>query len=331
VVVNFFIEVREAKTVIPKLGTVEYLPIREVWPSEATSFTPWLLENEGLLGDLLGIDISLTRNEEKVGDFSLDLLGENLTNGTTLIVENQLERTDHSHLGQLLTYAGGLEPSTIVWIASDFRDEHRAALDWLNEVTDETTHFFAVVIKAIKIGNSLPAPWLELVAQPNSWSELSRRAAHSSEVSEAQLRYESFWNGFLSKFRPHHEIYQRKRAPRRQYLTLASGVTGIVIGANVQKDRVYVDLYFSDSNAEVNKARLEHLAARKDQVESVFGHELSWEDLVNRVACRIGFYGDGGLNDESAWESSQEWLHETVMSFVRVTEMPDFAALRTIS
>lgn len=97
---------------IPQLGTVEYVPLREVWKNEASSFTPWLLENEEVLGDLLGIEISLTRNEEKVGDFSLDFLGANLTDDSTLIVENQLERTDHSHLGQLMTYAGGLEPSS---------------------------------------------------------------------------------------------------------------------------------------------------------------------------------------------------------------------------
>ena len=315
---------------IPKLGIVEYLPLREVWKNEATSFTPWLLENEAVLGDLLGIEISLTRNEEKVGDFSLDLLGVNLTDDSTLVVENQLERTDHSHLGQLLTYAGGLEPSTIVWIASEFRDEHRAALDWLNEVTDEKTHFFGVVVKAVRIGNSLPAPWLELVVQPNSWSEMTRKAKSSRELTETQERYEAFWTQFLNTHRSALDFYKRKRPPQRQWLAIPTGIGGIHYGLNVQRERIYVDLYFGHSNPEVNHQRLALLEEHKEAVEQVFGAELSWEYLEDRKGCRLGFYGEGGLNDESTWNKSQDWLHSVMTRFLAVTGLPEFRQLREI-
>jgi hypothetical protein len=316
---------------IPKLGAVEFLPLREVWKNEATSFTPWLLENENVLGDLLGIEISLTMNEEKVGAFSLDLLGVNLTDDSTLIVENQLERTDHSHLGQLLTYAGGLDPSTIVWIASEFRDEHRAALDWLNEVTDDTTHFFGVVVKAIKIGDSLPAPWLELVVQPNSWSELTRRAKNSSEISETQQRYGLFWQQFLDRYAAHNPIYKGKHAPQRQWLSLGTGVPGILIGLNVLKGSLKVDLYFGHNDPDVNQARLSFLEQHRGEVESAFGSELSWESLEDRKGCRVGYYGEGGVDDESAWAQSQAWLHEAATRFAAVTQLPAFQELRTIS
>lgn len=315
---------------IPKLGVVEYLPLREVWNNEATSFTPWLLENEAVLGDLLGIEISLTRNEEKVGDFSLDLLGINLTDDSTLVVENQLERSDHSHLGQLLTYAGGLEPSTIVWIASEFRDEHRAALDWLNEVTDDKTHFFGVVVRAVRIGDSLPAPWLELVVQPNSWSEMTRKAKNSRELTYTQQKYEEFWTQFLDSYRSELDLYKRKRPPRRQWLAIPTGVGHINYGLNVQRKRVYVDLYFGHPTPEVNQARLAFLEEHREKIEGVFGAELSWEYLDGRKACRIGYYGEGGLNDEVSWKESQDWLHSVTKRFVAVTGLPEFRQLREI-
>ena len=313
----------------PDLGKIEFLPLRQVWANEATAFTPWLLENENLLGDLLGVEISLAKNEHKVGDFSLDLLGTNLTDDSPLIVENQLERTDHSHLGQLLTYAGGLEPSTIVWIASEFRDEHRAALDWLNQVTDEQTHFFGVVVKAIRIGDSAPAPWLELVVKPNQWSELSKRASQSSEITERKDRYLRFWDSLLTINRDKHRMFARKRPDSREWLSLGSGITGITIGMNVQRHRIYVDLYFK-GDAERNLARFEHLRASKDLVEDTFGSGLSWEELEERKACRIGFYGEGSILEEESWRQSQDWLVDTALRFAKVTELPVFQELRNI-
>lgn len=313
----------------PKLGRIRFVPVREVWANEATSFTPWLLENEDLLGDLLGIEVSLSANEHKVGDFSLDLLGTNLSNDTPLIVENQLARTDHSHLGQLLTYAGGLEPSTIVWIASEFRDEHRSALDWLNEVTDERTHFFGVVVQAVRIDDSPPAPWLELVVKPNQWSEVARQATQARSQTGAGERYLRFWAGFLETNRGRHEMFARKRPVARQWLSFKTGVGGIVIGLNVQRKRIYADLYFGDS-AETNLARLQHLKNHQELVEQAFGDSLSWEDLEEARACRIGFYGEGSLLEEENWTDSQAWLADVGERFSKVTGLEVFQELRGI-
>ena len=316
-------------TSIPSLGTVEFLPVREVWANEATSFTPWLLANEQVLGDLLGLEIELTENEHKVGNFSLDLFGTNLTDNTKLIVENQLEKTDHSHLGQLLTYAGGLEPSTIVWIASDFRDEHRAALDWLNEVTDEKTHFFGVVVKAVKIGNSKPAPWLELVVKPNQWTEETKRATQSSARSETEERYLRFWEGFIESQGHRDSIIQGKSPVPRHFLTIKTGIGGVWIGLSVQKKRILADLFFYE-DAEKNMERFEHLIKHKEEVEQVFGAELSWEPLEDAKATRVGYYGKGSILDEASWSDSQDWLGDVCSRFLRVTEMKVFQELRNI-
>ena len=312
-----------------EIGRVQFVPVRDVWPNEASSFTPWLLQNETILGDLLGIEISLARNEHKVGDFSLDLLGTNLSDDTPLIVENQLARTDHSHLGQLLTYAGGLEPSTIVWIATEFRDEHRAALDWLNEVTDEQTHFFGVVVKAIRVDDSAPAPWLELVVKPNEWSEVTKRAARSGNNTETEERYKRFWQSFLHSQRDKHPAFAPKRSSSRQWMSLKTGVSGVGLGMNVQLERIYVDIWFH-AHAATNTERIEHLEKHRELVESAFGAPLSWEALEGSRWARIGFYGEGALLDEENWPTYQDWLAETAIRFLRVTELEVFQELQSI-
>ena len=313
----------------PTLGRVHFVPVREVWGNEANSFTPWLLENEDLLGEVLGIEVSLSANEHQVGDFSLDLLGTNLLNDTPLIVENQLARTDHSHLGQLLTYAGGLEPSTVVWIASEFRDEHRAALDWLNEISDERTHFFGIVVKAVRIGDSPPAPWLELVVKPNEWSEVARQATKSRGQAESKERHQRFWAGFLDSYRGTHEMFSNRRPSSIQWMAFKTGVSKIGIGLNVQRKRIYADLYFDDS-AETNLARLDHLLQHQDTIEQTFGDSLSWEELEGARACRIGYYGEGSLLDEENWPSAHAWLGDVALRFKRVTELEVFQELRNI-
>lgn len=164
----------------PVLGRLTPVPPREVWAHEALNFTPWLLANQDVLGEALGMDLELVTAEHPVGGFSLDLLGHDRATGDTVIVENQLEITDHIHLGQILTYAGGTDPKNIVWIAAAFREEHRAALDWLNTHTDEDTRFFGVEVRVVRIGDSEPAPMLRVVAQPNDWGKQVKRAASSA-------------------------------------------------------------------------------------------------------------------------------------------------------
>jgi hypothetical protein len=161
------------------LARIEWKDIREVWKHEAAGFTPWLLQNAEELGLALGLEIELEKAEHPVGGLSLDLIGRDLTHDALLIVENQIEQSDHSHLGQLLTYTAGTEAQTIAWIAKSFREEHRVALDWLNQHTGEEIRLSGVVVKALSIDGSRPAPLFELVAKPNDWSSGDRFAIHS--------------------------------------------------------------------------------------------------------------------------------------------------------
>lgn len=171
------------------LGRLEPVNPREVWPSEAHDFTPWLLANAPALSEAVGMDLRLEAAEYPVGGFSLDLIGVDTATGDGVIVENQLEASDHSHLGQILTYAGGTDPVNVLWLATSFREEHRAALEWLNERTDERTRFFAVRIQVVRIGTSSPAPLFTLVVQPNDWGKRVRVSAgtHGLKWTEADF------------------------------------------------------------------------------------------------------------------------------------------------
>ena len=164
------------------LGRLEQIDLREAWESEPGHFTPWLAQDENLrlLGETIGIDLECEAQEKKVGLFRADILCKNMATDEWVLIENQLERSDHTHLGQLLTYAAGLNTVTIVWIARQFTDEHRAALDWLNEHTSDKISFFALEVELWRIGDSPIAPKFNIVCKPNDWTRTVQRVVKRS-------------------------------------------------------------------------------------------------------------------------------------------------------
>jgi len=316
---------------IPNLGRIRKVPLREVWKNEATSFTPWLLQNEDVLSELLGIDISLDRREESVGRYSLDLIGRNNDDGTTVIVENQLENTDHSHLGQLLTYAGGLEAATIIWIASEFRDEHRAALDWLNRVTGEATHFYGVEVSAIQIGDSLPAPDLTLVVEPNDFGKSVKSARDAKWLNERGSKYQEFWQRFIDEAQESFPELKSRKAPTRQYMGLPIGVSGCYRTVSFGRSHLKVELYFGSPAPETNSARLDVLYEHKREIEEIFGDELSWEELEGKKATRVAFYRDASILSVGDWTDYLQWTITNFGNLTRVTEADLFkSAMATL-
>ena len=316
---------------IPSLGRIRKVPLREVWNNEATSFTPWLLGNEDVLSELLGIDISLDRREESVGRYSLDLIGRNNDDGTTVIVENQLENTDHSHLGQLLTYAGGLEAATIIWIASEFRDEHRAALDWLNRVTGEATHFYGVEVSAIQIGDSLPAPDLTLVVEPNDFGKSVKSARDAKWLNERGSKYQEFWQRFIDEAQESFPELKSRKAPTRQYMGLPIGVSGCYRTVSFGRSHLKVELYFGSPAPETNSARLDVLYEHKREIEEIFGDELSWEELEGKKATRVAFYRDASILSVGDWTDYLQWTITNFGNLTRVTEADLFkSAMATL-
>ena len=179
------------------LGRLQRVDLRTIWTSEPVQFTPWLArpENLEILGETLGLELELEAQEKEVGSFRADIVCRDIGTGSSVLIENQLEQTDHDHLGKLLTYAAGLQAVTVVWLAERFRDEHRAALDWLNDITHEESRFFGLEIELWRIGDSPAAPKFNIVSMPNDWSR-SVRSVDDVELSETKLKQRNTGPGY---------------------------------------------------------------------------------------------------------------------------------------
>lgn len=298
---------------IPKLSRLVPVDVRTVWPMEASSFTPWLLANASVLGDALGMDLELEVAEHKVGGFSLDLVGRESESDEVVIVENQFGPTDHRHLGQLLTYAGGTEPATVVWIAESFRDEHRAALDWLNQRTDSSTRFFGVQLSAVTLHGAptdLVAPLLDVVVKPNDWGKQVKKAA-VEKVSSKQLLYQQFWVAWLEKVSS--RGWTNRKAPAQHWVYLPSGSSGARYVVSFRTKGMLSELFFHAEEPSINQARWQILADKREAIEQAFGEALIFDDLPHRKGCRIGLERTDAspIEDTNAWPSYMAWLEET--------------------
>jgi hypothetical protein len=294
----------------PSLGRLTVLAPREVWAHEAHHFTPWLLENVDVLSDVLGMDLSLDVAEHPVGGFSLDLMGTDVTTGRTVIVENQLEGSDHTHLGQILTYAAGTDPTTIVWVAASFRPEHRAAIDWLNARTDEDTRFFGVEIGVVRIGDSEPAPSFKLIAQPNDWEKTVRTATKDAEATGKQVLYRAFWNSWIELMRDQRPHWSRAtRAPRDSWFSLTTGSAGTRYYTSFTRRGLSSELVFESPDADINTSRFEMLQATREPLETAYGGVLEWQSLPERKSTRVAEYrADADVAHEQQWDDYLRWL-----------------------
>jgi len=302
------------------LSRLEKVPLREAWRHESGDFTPWLAENDNLmlLADAIGLsELECVAVEHQVGDFKLDIL---CTDGDDqVIIENQLEKTNHTHLGQILAYAAGVGARKVIWIAESFRPEHAAALQFLNENTTEELSFFAVEVELWKIGDSPLAPKFEVVVKPNDWvksgREQARAATSSSTIKQLQMR---FWLALIE----HLNIAApgiRPQKPRPQHwLNLSIGKAGfnLAVTANTRNERIGVELYFSGSDSKKNFA---DLMTHKAAIEKDIGFELDWQELPDAKACRVAsWYPDASLVDESRWVEYLGWVERRLVILDRV-------------
>ena len=240
------------------LANIEQVDLREVWPSEPSDFTPWLADNISALGTALGLELEMRQLEAEVGGYSLDILASDLNRDRPVVIENQLEATDHDHLGKLLTYAAGFDANVVVWLTREFRDEHRQALDWLNQRTGEDTLFFGVVVELWKIDNSRPAPHFNLVAAPNDWRKES--VAPPPKPSEKGERYRAFFQTLIDTLRERHQFTKGRRAQPQNWYTFVSGDRRFRYGANfTAAGHARVEVYIDSGDASENRVLFDAL------------------------------------------------------------------------
>ncbi len=307
----------------PTLGRLERVDLRDIWLSEASDFTPWLARSENLvvLAETLGLDLELEAQERRVGPFRADILCKDIGTDRWVLIENQLERTDHTHLGQLLTYASGLEAVTIVWVAAKFTEEHRSTLDWLNRITDDSFKFFGLEVELWRIGQSPAAPKFNIISKPNDWSHAVAQAARAiddSELSEMRVLQRSYWDGLQSVLkRLSGPVSGNRKAQPQSWMSYSVGRGGFHIGAVMlrPKKQIRAELYISGDSA---KAMLEQLKQQRGEIEREVGCVLQWEDLPSRRDCRVSAYlNDVDPEDESDWPRQHEWLAKKLNDFHR--------------
>ena len=319
-------------TTMQGLGTIERVDIREIWPNEAADFTPWLAENLATLGKALGLDLELQTQEAPVGGFSLDILARDVRSGRPVVIENQLGQTDHTHLGQLLTYAAGFDANVIVWIAKEFRDEHRQALDLLNHRTGEESEFFGVEVQLWKIAESPPAVNFNLVSTPNEWRPQTVNSPRAGgPVSEKGEKYREFFQGLIDTLRERHQFTNAKKGQPQNWYSFSAGTTGFSYGVNFNADgRARVELYIDTIEQERNKQAFDWVEDQKESVESELDAPLEWERLDNRRASRISILRLGTIDDnQETLKALNDWMIERLLDFRRVFG-PRLAELRDV-
>ena len=298
------------------IGTLSPVDIREVWPREASDFTPWLAENADRLGEVLGMDLVHEQTEAKVGRYSADLVFREESTDRLVVVENLFRATDHDHLGKLITYAAGLEASYAVLLGPELRDEHRSALIWLNSASTSDFGFFGLVLEAWRIGESEPAPKLRVEVKPDDWSR-SVRTGHGSELTGPQQAYQRFWGEFLPAFRGAHPGWTRTVRPSKSSWMSFPSARSDLLKHNAAfcrpaggKYRLRVEVYIDSGDADVNKDTFEALHEKQQQIEEVVGEGLAWERLDGKRAPRIALYFPTEIRvaDEQRWPDARAWL-----------------------
>ena len=305
------------------LKQLTLVELSEVWETEPQHFTPWLAreENLTLLGKTLGIELELEAQEINVGDFRADILCKNTEDDSWVIIENQLDPTDHKHVGQLLTYAAGLDASIVIWIAKTFRSEHCAMLDWQNRITDERYRFFGIEMKVWQIEDSARAAQFDVVSSPNNWTRGvnrdTQRAANQELSGRRQWRLR-YWTG-LGEYMVDNGSSLNCPAPTtRNYIRFSIGRTNFTVQAWVASSNreIGIRLYMA---GDFSKAHYHLLKEQQEEIHNEFGETLEWYELPTSERSRISLSKqDTDPLDENDWPHQYEWLTTRLERFNQV-------------
>ncbi len=299
------------------LGELVPVEPKSIWTDEARDFTPWLAENIHLLSQRLGLDLQVEDQESGVGAFRADIVASDSATQKPVVIENQLEETDHEHLGKILTYAAGKEAAVSIWVSTKIRPEHQAALQWLNDVTGPDTAFFGLELEVLQIANSPPAPNFKVVVQPNEWvkSQRSRR-----EVSELNTAYGAFWTRMLEVLREKHPGITNARVGQQyNYQSFAAGKTGFSIQTRFAKDSVLqAELVIAYPERGYNEWAFDRLANQREVIQEEIGRELLWHRLDEFQYSTIGFARSGSFDQAGdGWDDQAIWFADNAATLYR--------------
>ena len=304
------------------LGRLEKVELRDFFKDEARDFTPWLAQEENLelLSETLGIDIELEDTEVRIGKFSADIVGLDRSSNRVIIIENQLEKTNHDHLGKIITYGGGKDAGIVIWICKKIQQEHRKGLDYLNDISTEDYSFFGIEMELWKIGESEPAPKFNIVVSPNEWSKSVKSSTSSfTTLTDTKILQKEFWTELKDYFTDNN-TFLSMRTPRPQHwysFGVGKSYFGIDIRIDTQKNITWCDFNLWGSDVKDNYS---FLLKDKDEIENELGYELKWREMEGKKMSQISLSNNvnGNIKDRETWEDCFVWFKETAETFHKV-------------
>lgn len=299
-----------------KLGKMTRITdLRSVWPHEANDFTKWLAqeENLALLSDTINVELELEERESSVGSFNVDLFAKEVGTDRRVIIENQLEDTNHDHLGKLITYASGKGAEVIVWVVKRARDEHRQAIEWLNQHTDANIGFFLLEIELWQIDDSEKAPRFNIVEKPNDWSKTMKTMETLSNTSLLKLE---FWTGFNETMGDNNDFtrhfHTRKAAAHHWYdLSIGSSEYHVALTINTQKQSIGAEIYIND-----DKELFEQFKQHKDDISTLLNSDVEWREA--KKACRIFISANINPKKRENWTKAYHWFLEKAIVYKEI-------------
>lgn len=290
----------------------EIKDLRTVWPHEALDFTPWLSQDDNIsfLADAIGLDITVDETESSVGDFNVDIFASETGTDRKIIIENQLEDTNHDHLGKLITYASGKSADVIVWVVKHAREEHKAAIEWLNNHTDEKIGFFLCEIKLYRIGTSETAVKFEVIEKPNNWTKEVKK---NESASETQQRRYDYWVAFQDHAFQNAQFakeFKRRKPSTKHWMNYSIGSSDCYISVTqlVNRNEINACLYISD-----NMELYESFLANRESIDKAADIPLNWCELPESKASKIIIERPAELSDQSKWQEQFDWLADVML------------------
>jgi hypothetical protein len=300
------------------LARLEPVSLREAWSSESSDFTPWLAQEENLklLGETIGLDLELEKQEHAVDQYRADIVCKELENNQRVVIENQIEDTDHKHLGQILTYAAGVDASFLIWVAQKFTDAHREALHWLNEQANGSVSYFGIEIELYRIGNSPLAPRFNVVSKPNDWANRVKQSVNEGEFNETEKIRLKYWTAMIAALKTANSSFNCYKPAAKSYLKIKPPISGYSTGFEVyvpdERIGVYFGSYNSEQIEELRRLVLDHKAALEKEV----GEAIELTDNGENKRFWIELIVNSNPRKESDWPRQHEWLRATLEKLI---------------
>jgi len=299
---------------VGKLKKLELREIKKIWPHEEKDLSPWIAKNVDDLNKVLNLQIEIEGKEEYIQNLRLDLVGTDNFSQMPIIIENQFGKSNHDHLGKLITYSAAKEAGIVIWIANEIQIVHRNAIEWLNEISPKEMTFYGVELEVFRIDNSLPAPNFRIVAGP------PKRKIIVSEISPRNKKYLDFFDRLRSKILNTQANFTRAKAPAQSWWGLGIGRSGFsAVSCFTIDNKFSVGIYIDMGKKESNEKAFAELKENRRVIEPNLGEELVWDPLPDRRACRIYLAIDGTIDDdEQKLAEIIEWATPLVIKFREV-------------